>query len=120
VTAEQEAILEFVRGRSDLETLAPLGITTTVDGERLVIDNPRGYVAAAEARDVAEGLLTLAARGDELRRWAALLLAASPFVELRLDDVPYGDVLLEGLWDASGGEPVRVAALLAAKELTAI
>jgi hypothetical protein len=118
VTSERERILDFVRGRRDVESLTPLGITVTTEGDSVAVENPRRYVVTATANDVAEGLLRLASREEELRRWAGLLLAASPFVELALDDVPYGDVLLEGLWDASAGEPVRVAALLAAKELS--
>jgi hypothetical protein len=117
VTPEQEAILAFVRGRTDVESLAPLGINVSAEGDTVVIDNPHGYVVRALPADVAEGFLTLASRGDELQRWAALLLAATPFVDLDLDEIPYGDVLLEGLWDASAGEPVRASALLAAREL---
>jgi hypothetical protein len=103
-----------------VDSLGSLGITIGAEGEELVIENPNAHVAAASPADVAEGLLALASRKDELRRWAALLLAASAFVDLELDEVPYGDVLLEGLWDASAGQPVRAAALLAAKELRVI
>lgn len=117
MTPEQEHILAFVRGHRAVEALASLGISVTSDGDSIVVDNPHGWVAIAAPQDVAEGLLALASKTEDLRRWASLLLAATPFVDLALDDVPYGDALLEALWDATNGEPIRASALLAAQEL---
>lgn len=67
MTPEQESILDFVRGRRDVESLAPLGITVSAECDSLVVDNPNGFVVSASPADVAEGFLTLASRSDELR-----------------------------------------------------
>lgn len=113
----QHEILAFVRGQREIADLAALGIKVDAEGDNLVVSNPEAHVAVAVPADIAEGMMALAEDGDRLRSWASVLLAAAPFIELALDEAPYGDVLLEALWDASNGEPIRAAALLAAREL---
>ena len=113
----QRLILEVVRGQRGWDELESVGITVRLREDDAVIENPHGHMAVAEPKDVAEGLLNHATDVEELRSWAALLLASAPFVQLNLEGHAYGEVLLEGLWDASAGEPVRQSALLAAKEL---
>jgi hypothetical protein len=113
----QDQILDAVRGRSDWEELESIGISVNFRGGDVVIENPRGHVAIAEPKDVAEGFINHLGDEGGLRRWAALLIASAPFVQLNLEGHAYGEVLLEGLWDVSAGEPVRESALLAAKEL---
>ena len=52
-----------------------------------------------------------------LTEWAEVLLAGSSFLDLQLEDHGYGAALLEALWEASAGEPIRESAILAAQEL---
>lgn len=113
----QGLILEAVRGRRTWDELESIGITVSFLEADAVIENPHGHVAVAEPKDVAEGFLNHATDAEQLREWAAILLAGASFVQLNLEGHTYGEVLLEGLWDASAGEPVRQSALLAAKEL---
>jgi hypothetical protein len=113
----EAAILEFVRGRRSIESLAPFGITMALTSSGLVMQNRDGYLATAHPVDVAAGMLALMPDHEALVRWAGQLLAASPFLDLALDDMPYGEALLSGLWEVSCGSPVPEAAFLAAKEL---
>ena len=113
----EQLILDFGRGRRDADALSAAGIVIEQSDAGTVIENPARHVVTAHPADVAEGLLRLASDPIRLPHWATVLLAGSSFVHLDLDDAGYGEVLLEGLWDLSAGEPVRAAALRVAKEL---
>jgi len=110
-------IRECIRGVRPWNDLEAIGIGIESDGDRLVVENPRGHLAVATPEDVAEGFTRLAEDTDRLSEWASILLGASSFIDLRLENQVYGEALLEGLWEASAGEPIRESAALAAKEL---
>ena len=109
--------MEAVRGLRHWDSLASIGITVRVGENECEIDNPSKQVVSVSPRDVAEGFVRLAADPQALRKWASVLLAGSAFLDLRLEDDPYGQILLEGLWDANDDGRVRQGALLAAREL---
>ena len=114
-----ELIRQCVRGLRPWDALAAIGIAIEQSGERVVYSNPNGHVVAVFPEDVAEGLTRLHGDSTRLQEWAEILLGGSSFVELRLENHSYGEALLEALWEASAGEPVRQSAVLAARELYA-
>jgi len=112
-----QVILEVVRGLRDPSSLSSIGVNVTFNKGMLEIDNATSLLVVAQSRDVAKGLLRLRHDPQALQRWASFLLASSAIIDLSLEDDQYGDVLLEGLWDAHGGGPVRPGAIAAAEEL---
>lgn len=108
---------DVVHGRRDLGALAEIGISLRVAGNNVEVDNPSGRVIPVSPRDVAEGFVRLSDDPELLKRWATVLLSGAGFLDLKLEDDRYGQVLLEGLWDASDDGRVRQGALWAAKEL---
>lgn len=112
-----EAALAAVRGLRDWASLESLGVIVRIGESECDIDNSSQHVVSVSPRDVAEGLVRLSSDPDSLRTWANVLLAGSNFLDLKLEGDPYGQILLEGLWDASDEGRVRRSALLAAREL---
>lgn len=107
-----------VHGTRPWGTLKDIGITVKVDGARQVYENPHGHKIAVLPEDLAQGLTRLRNNSPQLRQWADVILGASNFIELSgVEDQPYGQALVEALWDLSAGEPIRESALLAAREL---
>lgn len=111
------AVLEAVRGLRGWDALTSIGITVKVGEAGCEIDNPLQQVVRVSPRDVAEGLVRLSGDPRALQRWASVLLAGSTFLDLQLEDDPYGQALLDGLWDANENGHVRQGAQLAAREL---
>jgi hypothetical protein len=112
-----QVALEAVRGLRDWDALASIGITVKVGENECEIENPSGQVITVSPSDVAEGFVRLSADPSALKRWASVLLSGSGFLDLKLENDQYGQVLLEGLWDASDDGRARQGALLAAREL---
>ncbi len=106
-----------VHGLRPWDALTALGITIERSGDQVVYRNPNRYVVPVFPEDVAEGLTRLEGEPAKLQEWAEVLLGGSVFLELRLEDQAYGEPMLEALWEASAGEPIRQSALLAAREL---
>ena len=113
------SIRECVRGLKSWKDLADLGITIERRGDETVYSNLNGYVAIVSPEDVAEGLTRLHGDSVQLGEWAEVVLGGSSFLDLHLEDHGYGAALLEALWEASAGEPIRESAMLAARELYA-
>lgn len=114
-----DLIRECVRGLRSWDTLEAIGVSIEQVGERVVYSNPWNHVVPVLPEDVAEGLTRLQGDTSRLQAWAEVLLGGSNFLELHLEDQHYGETLLEALWEASAGEPVRQSAILAARELYA-
>ena len=110
-------ISDFVRGDRPWTDLAAAGIAVRWDGGRCEIENPRGVVAVATVKDLAQGLLALAGDPGRLRPWAYLVQAGSSFLDLDVEGDPDGEALLGATWDASFGEPVAAEALHAAERI---
>jgi hypothetical protein len=111
------AARDAVRGLRNWDSLTSVGISVKVGESACEIDNPSKQVVSVEPKDVAEGFVRLSGDPVALRNWANVLLAASAFLDLRLETDAYGQILLEGIWDASNDGSVRQSALLAAREL---
>jgi hypothetical protein len=110
-------IKECVRGLRPWASLEGVGITIDRSKGSEVYSNLSGQRVAVFPEDLAEGLIRLSGDLARLREWADILLGASTVVELRLEGHPYGEALLEALWELSAGEPIRESAVLAAREL---
>lgn len=112
-------VLGVVRGQRELTDLDKIGIGMTRRGGALVFGDPKGLVVRVSPVDIARGLVAHAWDRTALQTWAEFVLAASSYLELNLEEEPYGSSLLAALWDASDGQPISAAALLIAKELCA-
>ena len=116
-TADQEAIVQMVRGKKPWEELRRLGIELAFEDGSCRINNPRGIEATADAHDLAEGLLAFREDVQALRRWAFVIEAGSSFLDLRLEPQAAAEILLDAVWKASFGDPVPGIALRTAEEL---
>jgi hypothetical protein len=67
--------------------------------------------------DIAAGIVRLADDPERLKEWAALVMAASGFLDLKLDSTPDGERLLEALWDLTFGEQLDDDTLALARDL---
>jgi hypothetical protein len=110
-------IRQVVRGERPWADLGAIGIKIDFNGDRCTIENERGVVATADVHDLAEGLLAHVSEDHDLRKWAYLMEASSPFLDLDVEDHPAGEVLLNALWDASFGQPIPADAIIAAERL---
>ncbi len=113
----EEMVRACIRGTRPWADLRAVGIELKTTGSILNVENPHNVVATATPTDVAEGFVRLASDPDRLREWASMLLEGSSFIDLKLEGQAYGEALLNGLWEASAGEPLRESAVLAAREL---
>lgn len=101
--------MAVIRGKLPPSALHEAGIRLTVDssgderGERRIsVQAGPGIRVSPRPIDIANGLLAYRNRPEELRDWAAFVLAASEIIDLSpLEEWPEGDELLSGLWDAS-------------------
>lgn len=117
ISRAARTVLEAVRGLRDWDSITSVGITIRVGETDCEIDNPSKHVVTVLPEDIAEGFVRLSSDPQALKKWATVLLAGSAFLDLKLEDDAYGQILLEGLWDASDDGRVRQGALLAAREL---
>jgi hypothetical protein len=121
--SREGVILQVVRGERPLAALSEAGliVKSSYDrgGRRLVYDitNTRNTVAVAKAVDLAMGLLSYLDRPRELRRWAGLIQAGVNFLDIDVEDDPFGEILLDAVWSASFGELVSPEAVAAARVL---
>lgn len=98
---------QFVRGEVPLRAVSWAGVEILIEGERISAENPARIFCEPSAQDVARGFVRHQAKHEDLAKWAQVLLAGSSFIDLgRIEKDANGDLLLEGLWDASFGEPV--------------
>ena len=109
----------FAQGRCSLATLSELGVQVDVDDRSLVIAKTSEIVAELQLEDVANGLLMLKDRFQDLRCWATVLLGGSNLFDLedRFESYPRGDVLLGALWDITFGDRPSAQAIEVAGEL---
>lgn len=119
----EELILDAVRGRIPWSVLEKFGITMDIRGvlpNRIYhIDNPRRLVAVAEMKDIAEGLLKFCDSPRVVAEWASIVLAGSTFIDFA-DEVemhPYGDEIIDALWDAAFEGKVTPRSIEIAKEI---
>src|SRR5579884_1384252 len=115
--ADNEIVLEVVRGQRPWTDLGSLGIIITFEGQRTRVQNPTGIVVVAGPADIAQGLLAYRGRPRELRTWARVILAGIPFLDLALEEEPVGDILLDALHNADYGEPISEEAFTVAERL---
>ncbi len=102
--ADQEVVRQVVRGERPWTDLRTIGIEVQLDGSRCTFQNPRDVEVSADIHDVARGFLAHRHDAHKLREWAFVLESSD--VELRLEDHPAGETLLNALWSASFGEPI--------------
>ena len=71
------------------------------DGE-LTFEYRGNVVSTPDASDIAQGFQRYLYWPDELQAWASVVLAATGLLDLSgIESTAAGNVLLEGLWDAS-------------------
>ncbi len=122
----EELLLAVIRGQLPLRALHEAGISVDFEfsggesGERRISVRAGSAIKVSpKPIDIANGLLAYRNQPEELRDWAAFVLAASDIIDLSsLEEWPEGDELLSGVWDASfegrfKPETERVASTLA-------
>jgi hypothetical protein len=112
-----ERIKECVRGLRPWADLQSIGIRVEQSGANAVFSNPHGHHALVFPEDLAQGLTRQSGDSTRLKEWADVILGGSNFMELRIEGNPYGEALLEALWELSAGNPIRESAMFAAREL---
>jgi hypothetical protein len=106
--ASQELVRQVIRGDKPVCDLESLGVTT---------DRPAPIHVRANVRDLAQGLLAYRADSSLLKQWA-ILMETEGFADWGQEDQhPAWDVLWDGIWSASFGEPIPEAAIHAAEAL---
>jgi hypothetical protein len=114
---DRDVVGGFVRGESSWKVLEEFGARITFGPTGLHLEEPGNIpVDEASAVDVATGFIRHFGR-DTLREWAAVMLATGMVDLSSLESDPRGDVVLEAIWDAAGGEPVRPDHLASMREL---
>lgn len=103
---DEALIRQVVRGERPWTDLGAIGISIRLDGSRCTVENPRGILAVADAHDLAKGFLGYSRDAHELQKWAYVMEASSPFLDLDVEQHPAGETLLSALWSASFGEPI--------------
>src|SRR5207253_11413010 len=95
--------------------LRMIGIDVQLQGNRCTFQNPREIDVSADIHDVAKGFLAHLQDARGLREWAFVLEASD--VELRPEDHPAGEILLNALWSASFGEPISADVIKTLEQL---
>lgn len=113
-------LLEFTRGESAWKDLHIPGME--VDFVRWKILEPAAsptLAATVSPTDVVLGFTRLIDDRWALRRWSFVILTASDHFAFSDEfESPAGQELLEALWDASFGEPIREEAILFIQKTT--
>jgi hypothetical protein len=105
--------LEIVRGERPLADVSRLGVSVSVTAEYFHVDAPLSVSAVVPSTaDVATGFLAHINDVD-LREWATVLLGAEFIDLLALEADPNGEIIIDGLWAASTGEPLAPSVLRA-------
>ncbi len=95
------ALGRVVRGEDKWESLRQQGVRIDYENGEWSISPLQSDPVPISIEDIAAGFITLFGK-DEAIEWASFLLAASPLIDLEpLQDMPHGEVLLNGLWDLS-------------------
>jgi hypothetical protein len=106
----KEFVLKVVRGERPLSDLKTAGVSLQfrkIDEEsrsREIIVSPSGdsaFTIAPAVADLAKGLLFYKGRPKELRDWGSFVLGADLLDLEPLESEPQGDLILNGVWDAS-------------------
>jgi len=108
-------ILQVVRGERPWSDLSALGITMRLEGNRCAVQNPHGHDASADVHDLAKGLLAHLSKPASLRESALFVNAAD--VDQAVEDHPASDTVLDALWDAGFGNPIRPDVVRVLEEL---
>jgi hypothetical protein len=116
-SAMQETVRQVVRGEAEWSVLEPWGIVLRLASDGIEVENPSGVMTRVDERDIAAGMLRLSFDPIGLQRWAQYLLAASVLVELDLEGSPYGQRLLEELWDLADERSLSLDARAVCNEI---
>lgn len=101
-SAESELVHQVVRGERPWSDLTRIGVEIRSDGHSYEVRYSGDMFVVPEIADLARGFRSYEGRTQDLRAWASILLAGSAFLDLgALESREAGDVLIEGLWDAS-------------------
>jgi hypothetical protein len=99
--------LEIIRGERPLSDVSRLGVTMSVTPGFFELDSPRGVEPVMPSiDDVASGFLAHLTHPGTLREWAAVILGAEFIDLIALESDPDGEAMIEGMWEASAGEPI--------------
>jgi hypothetical protein len=106
--------IEIVRGDRPISDVTRLGVSVCVTPLFFELDEPPGVdMILPTVEDVATGFLVHLGHESVLREWATLVLGAE-FIDLALvEGDPDGEAMMEGMWQASTGEPLSPGALRA-------
>src|SRR5438105_1749530 len=106
VRPADEILAEVVRGQVPLSSLQQIGIHATFGYGSYTEHMVKHIHITVEASDLALGLLRLQTSPAELRRWALFVMGTDAVDLERVQDHPYGDKLIQGLWNASFGHGI--------------
>lgn len=113
-----ELILAIVRGEAHWSQLQRFGMSVQISDVSSSLNAP-GTVPEVEAtaQDIARGILAFRDDPTALRAWAKVMLMASFIGFSDLEHLPYGEALIESLWDAAEGLPPAQETLAIAQTL---
>ena len=113
----RQAVFDVVTGRREIEALSSVGLAARVVGQEVTVINPLGSPIPVTAKQVAQGWVSHAGDGSELRRWALFVHGASSLIDLAFDETPDQARLLEALWDAAFDAPIEADVYTLAERL---
>lgn len=115
-----QEIKQVIRGEKPWINLRVAGVKIAFDNDECKVEGTGNVVVVPSVFDICSGLLRFRNDPVALKQWAAVLLAASSVIDLReLESDPIGNTLLEAIWDASAGAPIKQSILeLAELEMT--
>lgn len=119
-TTRNDVLREIVRGDAEIDRLSDLGSTLVSKPDFHLWEPPATDSFQPSKEDVATGLMTYWVRGgDEARLWAKVMLSASNSIDLALlEQTGSGQVLLDAIWQMSGGEDLDDETIDVVRELT--
>jgi len=102
-----EQLLSVVHGELRWTEL-PIGLVEKRGGQEWFFPATDFSPIVLDAKDITQGIKALAMHTEELRAWAAFILAASSLLSFeKFDESEEGEVLLETLWDIAFGVPLE-------------